>query len=185
MRKIALALAAVAALSIAAPAEATVITTSYSVIGTGSGTFSLACDNSDPLGAACTLTALNFVLGSTTFTTSNAGMVLGSLDSNFLYTQVIGGNVSGVNTVLAGAALDDFAFLVHPADTLQTFPLVYSFAGGQQVQQGSITITQVASASVPEPASWAMMLLGFGVIGLAMRRRKKVVNLRAQGTRHA
>jgi len=29
------------------------------------------------------------------------------------------------------------------------------------------------TGSVPEPASWAMMLLGFGGIGLAMRRRAK------------
>jgi uncharacterized protein (TIGR03118 family) len=27
--------------------------------------------------------------------------------------------------------------------------------------------------SVPEPASWAMMLMGFGAVGLAMRRRKR------------
>jgi PEP-CTERM motif len=29
-----------------------------------------------------------------------------------------------------------------------------------------------ASAAVPEPATWAMMLLGFGLVGGAMRRRK-------------
>lgn len=29
-------------------------------------------------------------------------------------------------------------------------------------------------ASVPEPATWAMLLLGFGVVGGAMRRRAKV-----------
>jgi hypothetical protein len=29
------------------------------------------------------------------------------------------------------------------------------------------------SASVPEPATWAMMLLGFGAIGFAMRRNRK------------
>ena len=27
--------------------------------------------------------------------------------------------------------------------------------------------------AVPEPATWAMMLLGFGGIGMAMRRRRK------------
>jgi len=30
-----------------------------------------------------------------------------------------------------------------------------------------------APVGVPEPASWAMMLLGFGAIGLAMRRRRR------------
>ena len=37
------------------------------------------------------------------------------------------------------------------------------------VLEGSVTIEQ----AVPEPATWAMMLLGFGVIGFAMRRRKQ------------
>jgi hypothetical protein len=27
-------------------------------------------------------------------------------------------------------------------------------------------------AAVPEPATWAMMLLGFGAIGLSMRKRR-------------
>ena len=38
---------------------------------------------------------------------------------------------------------------------------------------GSITIRQ--APSVPEPATWAMMLLGFGAVGFAMRRRQKPV----------
>jgi hypothetical protein len=29
-------------------------------------------------------------------------------------------------------------------------------------------------AGVPEPAAWAMMLAGFGLVGAAMRRREKV-----------
>ncbi|QGN56117.1 PEPxxWA-CTERM sorting domain-containing protein [Novosphingobium sp. Gsoil 351] len=35
---------------------------------------------------------------------------------------------------------------------------------------GAITV----SAAVPEPATWAMMLIGFGFIGGAMRSRGKV-----------
>jgi len=31
-----------------------------------------------------------------------------------------------------------------------------------------------ASSSVPEPASWAMMIAGFGMVGAAMRRRRGV-----------
>ena len=36
---------------------------------------------------------------------------------------------------------------------------------------GSITIRQ----AVPEPATWAMMLIGFGAVGFAMRRRRTPV----------
>ena len=39
---------------------------------------------------------------------------------------------------------------------------------------GPATSTQVnAVAAVPEPSTWAMMLLGLGAVGFAMRRRKK------------
>jgi PEP-CTERM motif len=30
----------------------------------------------------------------------------------------------------------------------------------------------VSLAAVPEPASWALMIGGFGLVGFAMRRRK-------------
>jgi hypothetical protein len=31
-----------------------------------------------------------------------------------------------------------------------------------------------AVAAVPEPATWALMILGFGAVGVAMRRRHSV-----------
>ena len=38
---------------------------------------------------------------------------------------------------------------------------------------GAATITFQSGGAVPEPATWAMMLLGFGGIGFAMRRRNQ------------
>jgi hypothetical protein len=34
-------------------------------------------------------------------------------------------------------------------------------------------IDNIAINAVPEPATWAMMLLGFGAIGIGMRRQRK------------
>ncbi|MBN8815052.1 MAG: PEP-CTERM sorting domain-containing protein [Sphingomonas sp.] len=34
--------------------------------------------------------------------------------------------------------------------------------------------SQFATAPVPEPATWAMMIMGFGLMGAAMRRNRKV-----------
>lgn len=34
-------------------------------------------------------------------------------------------------------------------------------------------LTPTATAAVPEPATWALMLTGFGAVGAAMRRRRK------------
>jgi PEP-CTERM motif-containing protein len=35
-------------------------------------------------------------------------------------------------------------------------------------------VAQAAPGGVPEPATWAMMLLGFGGVGFAMRRKKSM-----------
>ena len=40
---------------------------------------------------------------------------------------------------------------------------------------------QILPPSVPEPATWAMMLLGFGAVGVAMRRRKSARVIAACG----
>ena len=42
------------------------------------------------------------------------------------------------------------------------------------IQGGTIGVDQTPVGDVPEPATWAMMLLGFGVIGSAMRRQRNL-----------
>jgi hypothetical protein len=39
--------------------------------------------------------------------------------------------------------------------------------------EGSGTGTEIPPPGVPEPATWAMMLLGFGAVGYAVRRRRR------------
>lgn len=45
----------------------------------------------------------------------------------------------------------------------------FSFTGPLQIDD--VTLDGVISGAVPEPATWAMMVLGFGVLGFGMRRR--------------
>jgi hypothetical protein len=40
------------------------------------------------------------------------------------------------------------------------------------------TFGEAAPRAVPEPATWAMMITGFGMVGFAMRRRRLVAELR-------
>ena len=50
--------------------------------------------------------------------------------------------------------------------------LSYSVAGGASYGSARLgTFSVAATAAVPEPATWAMMLIGFGGLGCAMRRR--------------
>ena len=50
---------------------------------------------------------------------------------------------------------------------------VLSFANGTGGVNEGVLLDAVSVAPVPEPATWAMMLLGFGGIGMAVRRRRK------------
>lgn len=51
-----------------------------------------------------------------------------------------------------------------------TFFFELTTAGGDRM-----AVTSIAPGTVPEPASWAMLLAGFGLTGAAMRRRRKTV----------
>lgn len=51
-------------------------------------------------------------------------------------------------------------------------PGTFELANAAGAEAGTLTIS---TAAVPEPATWAMMILGFGAVGIAMRRSKKVL----------
>lgn len=42
----------------------------------------------------------------------------------------------------------------------------------------ALTVAGAATPGVPEPATWAMMMLGFGAMGAALRRRKTDIRIR-------
>lgn len=75
-------------------------------------------------------------------------------------------------------ATEDFSYSLTDAD--RAFEASNGFltdADGGQINFTQYRIAQVASISasaVPEPATWAMMLAGFGLIGCAARRRMQV-----------
>ena len=41
--------------------------------------------------------------------------------------------------------------------------------------QNSFEIDKIATAAVPEPATWALMIGGFGMAGMALRQRRRVL----------
>lgn len=48
-------------------------------------------------------------------------------------------------------------------------------AQGTTLKAATFTVRQIIPAPVPEPATWALMILGFGAVGYTMRRQKAVV----------
>lgn len=93
---------------------------------------------------------------------SNGGQLFGG-------TSVLGlaqGQTSNFSFTFAGTAANagQSAFL-----RLAAIP-----SGPGQDIRGGVDNIQLAVSAVPEPAAWGLMILGFGAIGVAMRRRAKV-----------
>ena len=105
------------------------------------------------------------------------GNSLGLDDSDHSYTNVNVGScmdytndssgTKGTNGTLANTAVSatDFAHL----DT------IYSVMDKTQLVFTMPKATGNAQAAVPEPGSWSLMLVGFGALGMTMRRRRKQV----------
>jgi hypothetical protein len=76
-----------------------------------------------------------------------------------------------------GNAFTDFVPMNHNSD-LKTYLQLYGLSGSgyPSAVTGSNSLSSLLKpGAVPEPATWAMMLVGFGVVGGAMRRRVRVV----------
>ena len=168
MRKILTTAASCAALAAASPAWAAPILTFAppSANGSTSGTFS------DTGIASGTFT------DTITFTLP-AGLLSSTISSIFTTDQMT--NVSFTSVTLNGLAYNIVSqgqvefrtLLADPiASGLQTL-IVTGTSGGNGSYSGTLSF-QAVTAAVPEPAAWAMMILGMGAVGFAMRRRRKV-----------
>ncbi len=149
----ALAVAAITATS----ANAATLLVSYAPVTDTNGSFSFNVD-SNPTPISTSGTA--FVAGITNSTGQYAGrttqsfylLANGGLFGNYFGPQVFTGTLA--------------------APMFQTGTYAATF-GNNAALAGIVTISDAAGA-VPEPATWAMMILGMGAIGAAMRRRIKV-----------
>ncbi|HEX5261997.1 MAG TPA: PEPxxWA-CTERM sorting domain-containing protein [Phenylobacterium sp.] len=106
------------------------------------------------------LTAIQFAFNSTT--EGEEWSVFGSNTPGVLGSFIVSGTGEGANT----AVLPTFTFY----DIESTKAL-----GGQNILLKNMTALQGTvrtGGGVPEPATWAMMLIGFGGLGAVLRRRR-------------
>jgi PEP-CTERM motif len=139
--------------------------------------------------------------GSFSFTTAD---YINSASSSGTYIAIadltscsvtFGGGTCGTQLLLNNAS----QFTAQPADAISFGTALgrgaaYYFADGALTREGSYSSLLFGSAqaatlrvslvptggAVPEPATWAMMLVGFGAMGTAIRRRRSTVATLAQ-----
>jgi len=89
------------------------------------------------------------------------------------------GTIVGVGSTLSTIGFTDFALAAGQHEIALQVVRSFGPAAGVRAQywdNASLDFTATAGA-VPEPATWAMMIMGFGLIGAAMRRRAPVARL--------
>jgi hypothetical protein len=105
------------------------------------------------------------------FTGTLGSLVNGRLDialqTAFNYNPAAGNLVLTVKDFTLGSGGN--LFLDADKNVGVTNERIYAY--GYDFNQGLVTGFNDAVASVPEPATWAMMVVGFGLIGGAMRRK--------------
>lgn len=156
-------------------------------------TIGVSCSNTSRGGIgdpASARGALFFLSGSQTYLNYAAGFTTGF---SFNYAAINSGGSVGVYDGLNGTGnlLGTINLTTTPstcsgysAAFCPFVPIGVSFAGtarsigfggvANQIIFDDVTFGSSTPGSVPEPASWALMIGGFGAVGYAMRRRQKV-----------
>lgn len=119
--------------------------------------------NNDPAGQL--ISNLSFAAGAYTLTFDLAGNNRGASDQSTTVT------IGDFTQTLTRSASDGFSTATFNFTTTGG-NLVFT-ENGPSNQQGNL-LDNVSLIAVPEPATWAMMLMGFGGLGALLRNRRKL-----------
>jgi hypothetical protein len=156
------------AFAAALPSHAGAATYLFTISGNASATFSLGSSPTPTLSGSN-----GFEIDGVTGTYNGSPT---TFDLLFFTSADDGGldvNSAGSGSLLSLSGPELFTgTTANPTFVLGTFPL--STFGSNDLLY-SLTISEAPTGAVPEPGSWALLLLGFGAIGVAMRRRRAAV----------
>lgn len=169
MRVVLAILALIGAFSAVPAKAADYLILQFSASGTGTS-ITVDCSIGDPLSCFVTTPGIysnSHILGvedwagSTTFNYYSPGSYEGISGT---LTKVAGGSIVGTN----------YSYFLDNGKscTGQLICLNYRHI---DFTAANFEVTQLSPAPVPEPATWAMLLVGFGLAGTALRRRQEIV----------
>lgn len=97
-----------------------------------------------------------------------ASVTVGSDDDAFVY---VNGKYVGGNPGVHGVETNTFDFSpLAGANSIEVFYADRAQTGASL----SFNVSNIVTSAVPEPATWAMMLVGLGGLGVAMRSRRRL-----------
>jgi hypothetical protein len=168
MKNLLFAVAAAATLIVAAPLAnaATVLTFTFSPDGNSA----VAAFNSNGVGATFSDT-YTFTLPAGFASTSLTTAAVNGMTDTAFSSVVLNGITLTTNST---GTIDEKSLLhvaVNPGDNSL---VVNGTSGGLYSYGGNISFAKLV-AGVPEPASWALMILGFGGMGAALRNKRRTL----------
>lgn len=117
---------------------------------------------------------LNLNAGSYRLSWLDAGRADGDL-GNQTYTVSMDGNLIATDSVITGQAFSGKSQTFSVSDSGSH---VLAYTALVSAGDNTAFIDGVSVVAVPEPATWAMMLLGFGMVGVGLRYRRKSTTAR-------
>jgi hypothetical protein len=109
--------------------------------------------------------------GTITDVISTSGVASITYTVDYSVTQQVAGGAETVTLTGESFAFDGFTFTFQPFST--TFAPLPDVNGPAFIGQLFASITPTVETAVPEPSTWAMMILGFAGIGFMAYRRKQ------------
>lgn len=175
MRKFALMAGGALALACSSNANAALV---VFVNGDSAGTFRNFDVKCTPTAGPCSFSDTATFVTPKDFTTLSATIssILsgGNLATNIDFTSVM---INGVEFAIGSTGTTEFRYL---SDLLlgpgKLNTLTISGTTGGDASYGG-TLTFAGAAGVPEPSTWLMMIMGVGIAGAALRRRRQTVRL--------
>ena len=131
----------------------------------GTNSFSSSFTISDPLAGIYSISG----------DTSTPGVIFSNTSNLTCIASVMGCTVGTVYNLIIGTTPSGFSAFGLPLTNLAAGDYRLTI-NGISPNSGSFTgNVRITTGAVPEPGTWAMMLLGFGAVGFAMRRKRRPV----------
>jgi hypothetical protein len=129
----------------------------------GTNSFSSSFTISDPLAGIYSISG----------DTSTPGVIFSNTSNLTCIASVMGCTVGTVYNLIIGTTPSGFSAFGLPLTNLAAGDYRLTI-NGISPNSGSFTgNVRITTGAVPEPGTWALMLLGFGAVGLTMRRKRK------------